>query len=93
MYDQPRYEPFEASTFFDDGTSSRPLVAGTVPRTDPRNLPDVADRNLLLTGLKDGLPSRSAALPGRSDRCSTAARDATGSTARPATASSATARG
>jgi mono/diheme cytochrome c family protein len=60
MYDQPRYEPFEASTFFDDGASSRPLVAGTVPREDPRDLPDVKDRELLLTGLRDGLPSRSA---------------------------------
>ncbi len=63
MYDQHRYEPFESSTFFDDGASSRPLVAGTVPRTDPRNLPDVDDRNLLLTGLKDGQPSRSAPFP------------------------------
>jgi mono/diheme cytochrome c family protein len=35
MYDQPRYEPYEASEFFDDGTSARPLVAGTVPRPDP----------------------------------------------------------
>jgi mono/diheme cytochrome c family protein len=63
MYDQHRYEPFEASTFFEDGASSRPLVAGTVPRTDPRSLPEVADRNLLLTGLKDGQPSRSAPFP------------------------------
>lgn len=63
MYDQPRYEPFEASSFFADGSASRPLVAGTVPREDPRNLPDVEDRNLLLTGLKDGLPSRSAPFP------------------------------
>ena len=36
MYDQPRYKPYEASEFFDDGTSARPLVAGTVPRRDPR---------------------------------------------------------
>ena len=35
MYDQPRYEPYESSDFFDDGTSARPLVAGTVPRPDP----------------------------------------------------------
>ena len=26
----------QASDFFDDGTSARPLVAGTVPRRDPR---------------------------------------------------------
>jgi len=32
MHDQPRYEPFEASTFFEDGRSSRPLVEGTVAR-------------------------------------------------------------
>jgi mono/diheme cytochrome c family protein len=37
MYDQPRYEPYEATEFFDDGTSARPLVAGTVPRRDPRD--------------------------------------------------------
>ncbi len=34
MYDQPRYEPYEASDFFDNGMSSRPLVAGTVPHYD-----------------------------------------------------------
>jgi mono/diheme cytochrome c family protein len=32
MQDQPRYEAYEASKFFKDGLSSRPLVAGTVPR-------------------------------------------------------------
>jgi hypothetical protein len=32
MHDQPRYEALESSTFFEDGRSSRPLVAGTVPR-------------------------------------------------------------
>lgn len=32
MYDQPRYEPLEASEFFADGGSARPIVAGTVPR-------------------------------------------------------------
>jgi len=36
MYDEPRFEPLEASTFFDDGTSARPLVAGTVARGDLR---------------------------------------------------------
>lgn len=30
MYDQPRYEPLEASDFFDDRRASRPLVEGTV---------------------------------------------------------------
>ena len=32
MYDQPRYEPLEASEFFADGGSARPLVEGTIPR-------------------------------------------------------------
>jgi mono/diheme cytochrome c family protein len=32
MRDQPRYEPLEASTFFADGQSARPIVAGTVAR-------------------------------------------------------------
>lgn len=32
MQDQPRYEVLEASDFFQDGKSARPLVAGTVPR-------------------------------------------------------------
>ena len=32
MQDQPRYEAYEASKFFKDGLSSRPLVEGTVPR-------------------------------------------------------------
>jgi mono/diheme cytochrome c family protein len=36
MYDEPRFEPLEASTFFDDGTSARPLVPGTVARGDLR---------------------------------------------------------
>ncbi|MCG3160930.1 MAG: hypothetical protein JMDDDDMK_02006 [Acidobacteria bacterium] len=32
MQNQPRYEPLEQSSFFNDGRSSRQLVAGTVPR-------------------------------------------------------------
>jgi len=32
MQDQPRYEAYEASKFFKDGLSSRPLIDGTVPR-------------------------------------------------------------
>lgn len=32
MYDQPRYDTFEPSSFFPDGQSARPLIAGTVPR-------------------------------------------------------------
>jgi hypothetical protein len=36
MYDQPRYKPYHASGFFDDGASARPLPEGTIPRRDPR---------------------------------------------------------
>lgn len=32
MYDQPRYEPLEASRLFSDGLSARPPVEGTVAR-------------------------------------------------------------
>ncbi|HWP46715.1 MAG TPA: cytochrome c [Candidatus Limnocylindrales bacterium] len=32
MAEQPRYDPFEASTFFADGQSARPLPPGTVAR-------------------------------------------------------------
>ena len=32
MHDQPRYEVYEPSQFFEDGQGSRPLVEGTVPR-------------------------------------------------------------
>ncbi len=32
MYNQPRYEPLEASDFFDDHMASRPIVPGTVAR-------------------------------------------------------------
>jgi cytochrome c553 len=32
MQDAPRYDPYEASTFFKDGRASRHLVAGTVAR-------------------------------------------------------------
>ena len=32
MYDQPKYEALQASDFFSDGSSARPLVDGTVAR-------------------------------------------------------------
>ena len=35
MHNQPRYEWHEQSTFFANGMSSRPQVAGTVSRTQP----------------------------------------------------------
>ncbi len=48
MYDQPRLEPLEKNTFFDDGRSSRPLVEGVVEygAIDPTSV--------LLTGKVNG---------------------------------------
>jgi mono/diheme cytochrome c family protein len=51
MQDQPRYEVYEASRSFDDGLSSRPLVAGTVPRGYLR------EDKLLYTGKGGGAQS------------------------------------
>lgn len=48
MASQPRYEPYEASAFFANGTSARPLVDGTVPRGYLR------EADLLNTGQVDG---------------------------------------
>ena len=36
MYDQPRYDPLEASEFFDDGKAGRDLEPGTVARGEQR---------------------------------------------------------
>lgn len=36
MHDQPRFEPLEHTTFFTDGRSARPQVAGTVARGELR---------------------------------------------------------
>ena len=32
MHDQPKYKPLRASAFFDNGSSARPLVEGTIAR-------------------------------------------------------------
>jgi mono/diheme cytochrome c family protein len=48
MHDQPSYSPYEASSFFADGQSARPLVAGTVPRGH------LNDDPLLYTGKENG---------------------------------------
>ena len=47
MHDQPSYSPYEESSFFADGQSARPLVAGTVARGQLKDDP------LLYTG-KEG---------------------------------------
>jgi mono/diheme cytochrome c family protein len=54
MYDQPRYEPLERSDFFPDGTSSRPLVEGTVPQLDDPAMDRVHDASLLVEETRSG---------------------------------------
>jgi hypothetical protein len=64
MYEQPRYEPLEPSSFFEDGSSARPLVAGTVPRDDPRGAPaaGVSDE-VFYTGWSQGKLAESVPFP------------------------------
>ena len=38
MWQQPKYRPLQPSSFWDNGTSSRPLEQGVVAREDPRIL-------------------------------------------------------
>jgi mono/diheme cytochrome c family protein len=37
MYDQPKYQPQEASSFFADGKADRPLLPGVVPWLNPKD--------------------------------------------------------
>jgi mono/diheme cytochrome c family protein len=48
MAQQPRYQPYEPSEFFADGSSARPIVQGTVSRGERRA------GTLLHTGMIDG---------------------------------------
>ena len=48
MANQPRYDPLEASTFFQDGMSARPRIPGTVARGE------LATNPLLETGKVNG---------------------------------------
>jgi cytochrome c553 len=57
MHDAPRYEPLEASTFFANGQSERPLVANTVPRGQLKE-----DRHLY-EGIVDGKPAETFPMP------------------------------
>lgn len=55
MYDQPKFEPLEATDFFSDGRSSRPLVEGTVPRkTFDEDAPLLPDDPMLTGKDADG---------------------------------------
>lgn len=57
MQDQPRMKPFRTTTVFRDGMSSRPPVAGTVPRGHLR-----ADREFF-TGKKSTAPPSGTSAP------------------------------
>jgi mono/diheme cytochrome c family protein len=63
MYEQPRYEPLEPSAFFEDGKSSRPLVAGTVPRGDPRGAPPRGAEDVFYTGWDKGRLAETVPFP------------------------------
>ncbi len=56
MHDQPKYRPLATSTFFEDGRSARPLVAGTVPRGL------LKEDSLLYTGKAAGQRAQSSGL-------------------------------
>jgi mono/diheme cytochrome c family protein len=51
MQDQPRFRPFRPTTFFADGRSARPQVAGTVARGE------LDEDDLLHRGVVDGKPA------------------------------------
>ena len=51
MRDQPRYKPLAASEFFEDGTSARPFIAGTIPQNQP-----VGDEYFITGKSADGQP-------------------------------------
>jgi hypothetical protein len=64
MYEQPRYEPLEPSSFFEDGNSSRPLVAGTVPRADVRGAPPQGvSEDVFYTGWDNGKLAETVPFP------------------------------
>jgi len=57
MYDQPRYEPLEASDFFADGLSARQPVEGTIPRgglRDDQALYTGKEGRRLVSGIPEG---------------------------------------
>jgi hypothetical protein len=51
MADQPRYDPLQASDFFPNGSSARPLPGGVIPRDY------VIKEDLLDTGMINGKPA------------------------------------
>jgi len=57
MHDQPRFEPLEKSSFFDDHRSARPQVPGTIARGEL-----IFDEHLN-KGLVDGQPAQTFPFP------------------------------
>jgi mono/diheme cytochrome c family protein len=57
MHDQPRYDPFERSAFFDDRRAARPLVPGTVVRGH------LDEDDALFRGLAGTAPVEAVPLP------------------------------
>lgn len=57
MVDQPKVEPYEASSFFADGLSARPVSENTVPRSAP------LEEDGLYTGRVNGEPVTTVPLP------------------------------
>jgi mono/diheme cytochrome c family protein len=57
MHDQPRYAPYQASSFFPDNSSARPLPAGTVARGQLR------EDALLYTGKNGEEPATELPFP------------------------------
>lgn len=57
MADQPQYDPYEQSAFFEDGMSARQLVPGTVARGTLKS------NDFLHTGMIDGQPANAFPFP------------------------------
>ncbi|MGH7926819.1 MAG: c-type cytochrome, partial [Candidatus Binatia bacterium] len=57
MAEQPRYDPLEASEFFADGQSARPLVENTVARGELR------DDEHFYAGMSGGTPAATFPFP------------------------------
>ena len=53
MHDAPRYDPYEQSAIFPNGSSAQPLVAGTVPRLETAGAV-LNEDELLNSGKVDG---------------------------------------
>jgi mono/diheme cytochrome c family protein len=62
MYDQARYEPYEPASFFADGTSARPILAGTVPWRAGRR-EGATSSEFFETGMSGGRPAENFPMP------------------------------